>query len=150
MLRLLLILSLFTINAFAKDYKNFEIDNDEMNSKYKIKLKSGKRKSVRFYQALREKTFNQPIEYVLKSITNFEEKCNNDYKDRRELLDKKKNCAHHNGNLVESKIFRKLKPYKKAENEVDRFLIARRIYNRQEFSHVDQAQIFDYKNEKGQ
>tara|TARA_Y100000385_G_C12951375_1_gene575634 strand:+ start:202 stop:960 length:759 start_codon:yes stop_codon:yes gene_type:complete len=136
--------------AFGKDFKGYDIDNDEVNKKYEINLTSGKKKDVRFYKGLRTKIYQQSIDYVMKSITNFEDKCNNDYKDRRELISKKKDCSYHNGNLVESKIYRNLKEYKKGENEIDRFLVARRIYNRQEFSHVDQIRIFETKNEKGQ
>jgi hypothetical protein len=151
MLRITLVLSfIFSSLAIAREFKGYEIDNKETDKKYKVELKSGKKKSVRFYQGFLSKTFNMPLEFVMKSITNFEDKCNNDYKDRRELISKKKDCTYHNGNIVESKLYRDLKNYKKEENEIDRFLIARRVYNRQEFTQVDLAQVFETKNEQGQ
>lgn len=138
------------LTSIAKKVNGFKIDENENNKKYKIKLVSGKKDDIRFYQGIREKVLDQPIEFVKNSIINFEEKCNNDYKDRRELLSKKKECKYHNGNLVESKIYRDLKSYTPAENEIERFLVARRIYNRQSFSHIDLFQVFKTKNEQGQ
>lgn len=150
MLRFIIIATLLSTSAFAKKINGFEVDNNEVHKKYKVSLTSGKKDDVRFYKGLQTQTFTQSLEYVMKSVTNFEDKCNNDYKDRRELSDKKKNCSYHNGNLVESKIYRKLKEYKKEENEIDRYLVARRIYNRSEYSHVDQIRVYETKNEQGQ
>lgn len=151
MLRIFIILSLLTSTiATAQDFKGYDVDNNEVHKKYKVSLTSGKKNDIRFYKGLQSHTYQQPLDLIFKSITNFEGKCNNDYKDRRELTDKKRDCPYHNGNLVESKIYRNLKHYKKEQNEIDRYLVARRIYNRQEFSHVDQIRVFETKNKKGQ
>ena len=144
-----ILLMAITINIFASEYSGFEIDNKENNKKYEIDLLSGKKDSLRFYKGTRSRLLKDNIQNVLKSITNFEDKCNNEYKDRRKLMSKNQDCKYHNSNLVESKIYKELEGFKKEKNEVDRYLVARRIYNRQNFSHMDLVVIYESKNENG-
>jgi hypothetical protein len=149
LIRIFLLLAI-SANTFSSDYSGFEIDNKEKNEKYKIDLLSGKKDSLRFYKGAQTKVLNDKIQDVVLSITNFDEKCNNDYKDRRELVSKDQDCKYHNGNLVESKVYKPLKKYEKEPNEIDRYLVARRIYNRQSFSHIDLVVIYQSINKKGQ
>lgn len=139
-----------SFSSYAKKFKGFNVDSDELNKKYKIKLTSGKKDDVRLYHGIRVSTFDKPLEYVKQSITNFEDKCNNEYKKKRKLINKKKECRYHNGNLIESKIYKDLKKYEPLPNEVERYLVARRIYNRENFSHMDMIQVFEKLNEQGQ
>jgi hypothetical protein len=147
-----IILASITQAMAAPDYKKkgYDIDSDEKNKKYKINLKSGKKDDRRFYQGERTEVIPHDIETVFNSVINFDEKCNNDYKDRRKFSDKKKNCKYHNSNLVESVFYRNFKkPYTKEKNEVDRFLVERRIYNRESFNHIDLIQVYREKDENG-
>lgn len=137
-------------NSFAAKLEGYEIDEKETHEEYKIKLISGKKDDVRIYQANHSFELNHPIKIVLNSILNFEEKCNNEYKDQRKLTDKSKSCKFHNGNLIESKIIKDLKKYTPDPYESDRFLIARRIYNRENFSHMDLVKIYKKMNKEGQ
>lgn len=145
-----ILLLTITTNIFASEYSGFEVDNKEKNKKYKIDLLSGKKDSLRFYKGTRSIILNEKIQNVLQSITNFEDKCNNEYKDRRELISKKRECKYHNSNLVESKVYKDLGKFQKESNEVDRYLVARRIYNRQTFSHMDLVVIYESMNTDGQ
>jgi hypothetical protein len=151
MIKVLSILSLIiSFNSPAEQLSGFEIDTQELHKDLKIQLISGKKGGVRLYQGSLNKTFNQSVNAVMNSIINFEEKCNNDLKDRRKFQDKKKECPYHNANLIESKIYREInKNYSKENDEVDRFLVARRIYNRQDFSHMDLVKVYEKKNAEG-
>ena len=147
-MKLLLTLALLPLITHA-DYSAYEVDNKSTHETSKVKMISGKKESNRFYQGNLSKVFPTSIENVLKGILNFSEKCNNELKDRRELTDKKAVCAHHNSNLVESKVYKITKEFKKKKNETDRFLVARRIYNRQSFSHIDLITRYEEKNSSG-
>lgn len=146
-MRLLSIL-LISFSVLA-DYSSFDIDDKETHEKTKVKMISGKKDSNRFYQGNLSKVLSHPLEKVVTAVSNFTEKCNNELKDKRELTDKKYNCPYHNNNLVESKIYKVTKPFTKEENEIERYLIARRIYNRQSFSHMDLLRIYETKNKLG-
>ncbi len=145
-----MILILISLTSNANEYSGFEIDNKETNKKYNIDLLSGKKDSLRFYKGTLTRIVDRPIDQVIKSITNFEEKCNNDYKDRRELTNKNTDCKYHNSNLVESKKYKNIKKISKDKDEIERYLIARRIYNRQSFSHMDLVIIYQSINENGE
>lgn len=122
--------------------------HDKING---VVLDSGKDDSVRTYKGLVNKTFSYPVETVLKSVLNFNEKCNNSYKNKREFTDKALDCKYHNDNLVESVLIRELKTgWTKETNEVDRFLIGRKIYNRGNFNHYDLIKVFHTTNDLNQ
>jgi hypothetical protein len=131
------------------DYSSYAVDNKESHEKTKVKMISGKKDSNRFYQGNLSKVYNKPINKVLSGILNFAEKCNQELADRRELTDKKTKCLYPNSNLVESKSYKITKKYLKKENETDRYLMARRIYNRQSFSHIDLITVYESKNSSG-
>jgi len=106
---------------------------------------------TRIFHAQLEKEIKAPIAQVLKNILEFDERCNNEYKDKRKFGDKSKNCKHFNKNLVESQIIRNIKPgFKKELHESDRFLVRRNIYNRQFFSYYDVVVVRKWRNKKEQ
>lgn len=146
-MKLLLIL-IISLSVFA-DYSSYQVDDKETHEKTKVKMISGKKDSNRFYQGNLSQVFSHPFEKVVIAVSNFTEKCNNELKDKRELTDKKYECPYHNTNLVESKVYKVTKDYKKEENETDRYLIARRIYNRSSFSHMDLVRVYETKNVSG-
>jgi hypothetical protein len=131
------------------DYSTYEVDNKETHEKTKVKLISGKKESNRFYQGNLSKVYNKSIDRVLSGILNFAEKCNQELADKRVLTDKKTKCLYPNSNLVESKTYKITKEFKKKKNETDRYLMARRIYNRQSFSHIDLITVYESKNSSG-
>lgn len=138
------ILLFLSQNIMAKTFNGFEVDDTEVNKEFNVELLSGKKNGTRLYNGKLSKVFNQNISDVYKAIINFDEKCNNELKDRRKLTDKKKECKYHNNNLIESKVYKEIKLPKLEENETERYLVARRIYNRQSFSHVDLIQIYQF------
>lgn len=112
-----------------------------------VKLESGKIDSTRFYRGIVSKTYPYSIDQVRASVMNFDERCNNEFKSKREFSDKTKDCKFHNDNLVESVITRDINSnYKKEQNEVDRMVIARRVYNRGSFSYNELVTVYEYKN----
>jgi hypothetical protein len=126
---------------------NFD-KSDEING---VELGSGKDGSVRHYQGTITKTYPISLQIVQNGITNFDEKCNNGFKKKRELTPTKEDCKYHNENLIESLIIRDIaQTYKKDVGEVERYLVARRIYNRGNFGHYDLIKITHGKNEKNQ
>lgn len=121
---------------------------DEING---VRLESGKIDSTRFYNGVVSKTYPYSIDQVRASVMNFDERCNNEYKAKREFTDKTKDCKFHNENLVESVITRDIGTgYTKEQNEVDRMVIARRVYNRGSFSYNELVTVYEYKNAENQ
>src|SRR5690606_20443242 len=97
MLKLVSIFSiLFTTTLMA------EVTLDKSEELNCVTLKSGKDNSVRTYIGFTEKAFPHSLEVVKKGITNFAEKCNNSYKEKRQFTNKEIDCKYHNENLVES------------------------------------------------
>lgn len=146
MIKKIIILStLFHINTWsspAKSLKNYDIDGDEKNKEFNIQLTSGKLDSMRFYKGDRTEIINQSAELVLKAVLDFGQKCNNEYKDKRKLSDKKTDCKYHNKNLIESVTSKDINQYQKDPNEIDRFIITRRIYNRDYFQYHELAKVY--------
>lgn len=150
MFALIIVIFLSSTSYAYSDYqkRGFEIDyqkDQKKKSQYNLSLVSGKKDDLRFYQIEREEVFQHDIKSVFKSIINFDEKCNNEYKDRRKFINKTKHCKYHNSNLIESIIHKSHnKKFIKEDHEADRFLVTRRIYNRSEFSHIDLIKVFKY------
>lgn len=121
---------------------------DEING---VKLESRKIDSTRFYKGIVTKTYPYSIDQVRSSVMNFDERCNNEYREKREHTDKTKDCKFHNENLVESVIVKDIKSdFTKEQNEVERFVIARRVYNRGSFSYNELVKVFEYTNNENQ
>lgn len=102
---------------------------------------------VRHYQGEITQEYDVNIDVLFNSVMDFESRCNNDFKDKRKHFSKDHGCRHHNKNMIETVIVQDIKPVeKKEENEVDRFIMKRYIYNREAFEHNELAKVYRYKN----
>lgn len=139
-----LIIPLFIFNiVFAADFfKKVEIDEkDKINT---VELRSGKKGDNRYYEGKIKRKFKTTLSSLKDAIMAFDQRCNNEYIEKRELVSKKDKCKYHNANVIENFIHKELKEYKKDENEIDRIMISRRIYNREEFSQTDLVKVYEF------
>ncbi len=143
-LKIILPLALTTNMALAVDTTKNVING--------VAVESIKKDDARTYVGTISKDFSTSIENVVKSVVNFNEKCNNSLKDRREFTDKKANCKYHNENLVETVMIKNINKagWTKEVNEVDRYLLARHIYNRGKFHHYELIRMYEKLNSKNQ
>src|SRR5688572_8305188 len=118
--QLLSLLSLTTLFITFSAYTQTFDKTEELNG---VSLKSNKEKAIRNYIATTDKVFAAPINLVANAITNFTEKCNNAYKDKRKFSPKDIDCKYHNENLIESFIVRDIKPIETQPGTTDYFLI---------------------------
>ncbi len=133
---------LIAVQAFA----GAKIDKtDKING---VSVQSGKDDSTRTYHGSISHSFPHSIETVKQAIVNFSDKCNNSYKDRRKYTNKNFICKYHNEHLVETQVIRKIKQkgWSKEPGEVDRFLLARQVYNRGSFGYYELVRIYETKN----
>lgn len=143
----LILISLFSTLLIAKDFfHKVEIDNEETIDN--VVLKSGKKGDNRYYEGTLVKSFDRDIKSMKKAILAFNQRCNNEYKEKREFSDKKEDCKYHNGNVIENILHTDLKEYTKEKNEIERLLISRRIYNREEFSQTDLVRVYQFEKDK--
>lgn len=130
----------FTLNLLAATESN-SVDNKEIING--VKLLSGKIESNRFYQGTIEDEFITSAATAVNIITDFEQRCNNEFSDEKKLLKTKGKCKYFNTNLIESKVHPDIKiNLSKKDGEIRRFLVSRRIYNRSYFSHTDLIRVF--------
>jgi hypothetical protein len=129
--------------AFANTYYKTE----EING---VSLKSGKESAVRTYVGSTEKTYPYPAAIVKKGITNFTDKCNNDYKSKRKFTDEKTDCKYHNDHLVESFVITNLREMDHFKNFSEVYLVGRQVYNRGSFGYYEMVQVAESVNEKKQ
>jgi hypothetical protein len=145
-MKLTIILMISISSLFANDFFN-KVEIDEKETINNVALKSGKKGDHRYYEGKIKKEFNTNIDSLKNAIMAFDQRCNNEYKDKRKLTDKKTKCKYHNGNVIENFIHRDLKAYTKEKNEIDRIMISRRIYNREEFSQTDIVKVYEYQED---
>ncbi len=133
--------SVFLLAFMSCAFADFSIqglkfeDQRDMNG---VHVENAKINDARVFHATLGKVIERPYSDVVSDILRFDERCNNDYRDKRRFSPKEFNCQHLNKNLVESIIIRDIKaPPAKAENEKERFLIFRNIYNREAFQNYD-------------
>lgn len=117
-----------------------------------VKVESGKKDSTRLYRGTFSKSFPFAIDAVKNSIVNFQEKCNNKYKDRRQFTDKKADCKYHNDNLVETIVIKDINQtgWTKTEGETERYILGRQVYNRGSFGFYEMVKVVESKNELNQ
>ncbi len=117
-----------------------------------ITVETGKKDDVRVYQGTVSKTFPFNLTTVKNSIVNFNEKCNDSLKDKRQFTDKKIPCKYHNENLVETLIVKDIKQtgWTKEANEVDRYILGRQVYNRGSFGYYELVRVFESVNAQNQ
>jgi hypothetical protein len=137
---------LIALHAFA------ETKMDKKDSIDGVTVLSGKNASTRIYSGSISKTFPFPLKTVVKSIVNFQEKCNNSYKDRRKFTDKNTDCKYHNDNLVETILVKDIKRtgWTKEHGEVERYLLGRQVYNRGSFGYYELVRVYEGQNANNQ
>ncbi len=142
----LIFAGLITLQAFAKP----TIDQQDVING--VSVISHKTDSLRTYVGTVKKTLPSKIENVTKSIVNFHEKCNNSYKDKRQDTNKNENCRYHNDNVVETVVIKNINQsgWTKDQNETERYILGRRVYNRSNFQYYELVKIYEYKNDKNQ
>lgn len=115
-----------------------------------VQLRSGKKNDVRSYVGQIERHFSFPIELVKKGVTNFSDKCNNQFKDKRKFTKDLGNCKYHNDNLVESFVIKNIKNAEKFKNYNEAYLLGRVVYNRGSFGFYELVTITEGKNHLNQ
>jgi hypothetical protein len=143
LIRTIMILStLFSLEISAKS----RFDRKERQKD--VNLATGKKDDVRSYHATITKVLNFPMVLVKDSILNFSEKCNNGYRKKRELTSHEYDCKYHNENIIEQAVVKNLRQgtWQKDENEKERFVVARKIYNRGESGHYELVKIKETTN----
>jgi hypothetical protein len=145
MLKSFSIIAVFTVfNSFA----SVEFDkNQELNG---VNLSSAKENEIRTYVGSTERILSQPIDSVKNGLTNFTERCNNEFKGKREFTDSSHNCKLHDESIIESFLVNDLRKmdYFKEISEV--FLVGSQIYNRGSFRHYDLVSVTNEMNNKNQ
>jgi hypothetical protein len=115
-----------------------------------VEVASGKKNSIRLYQGRREQELNVSLDQLYSIVSDFSSRCNNELKDKRQHLDKSFQCKHLNKNMIETVVIRDIpKIGDKEPNEVDRFVMARYVYNRGYFYHYELTKVYKYKNDQG-
>lgn len=136
------LITLLINSAFA------EVDKIEVLNG--VQLRSGKKNDTRSYTGRIEKYFQFPIEMVKKGVTNFSEKCNNSFKDKRKFTKDMGNCKYHNENLVESFVIKDIRNSDKIKNVNEAYLLGRIVYNRGSFGFYELVTITESKNQLNQ
>ena len=145
---MLKLVSIFTILFSTTLMADVTLDkSEELNG---VTLKSGKESDVRTYIGSTEKSFPHSLEVVKKGITNFTEKCNNSYKEKRQFTNKEIDCKYHNENLVESFIVTDINKTEELKKFSEAFVVGRQVYNRGSFGYYELATMRPGKNEKNQ
>jgi hypothetical protein len=135
----------FTIQAFA------ETKMDKKESINGVSLQSGKNNSTRVYSGSINKSFPYGISSIQNSIVNFQDRCNNEFKNRRKFTNKSISCKYHNDNLVETIVVKNIKTgWAKEPNEVERYVLGRQVYNRGSFGYYELVTIHHGKNSLNQ
>jgi hypothetical protein len=104
-----------------------------------VLLETSKTKSTRHLKATKSVTLNLNLEDSLKLVLNFDEKCNNKFKDKRRWTDKGVDCKFHNNNLIETVYFRDIKHRNLSWK--DHFLLLRHGYNRGSFLYFEEISV---------
>ena len=141
-------LTLLTTLFFAFNSYAGSVDKTEQLNG--VSLKSSKEKAVRTFNAVTERTFPYPITLVRKAVTNFTEKCNNAYKDKRKYSPKDVDCKYHNENLVETFIVKDIRQMEYFAGLSEFYLVGRQVYNRGSFGFYELATVRESVNEKNQ
>ena len=145
MLRSFSIVVMFTaLNSFASTAFD---TNQDLNG---VNLRSVKENEVRSYVGAMEKILSHPIEVVKKGLTNFSDRCNNEYRNKREFIDPSHQCKFHYDTIIESFVVNDVRKmdYFKEVSEV--FLIGNQTYNRGSYRHYDLVSVVNGQNEKNQ
>lgn len=123
---------------------------DKKESINGVEVQTGKQDSVRVYSGTITKSLPYGIDIVKTSVLNFQDRCNNSYKNRREYSDKSVSCKYHNDNLVETMVYKdiNLEGKSKVENETERYILGRHVYNRGTFTYYELVTVAESKDSK--
>lgn len=140
--------TVFFLSVFSLAHASAILDRKEnING---IVLESSKEGTLRNYHAHTNKVLPYGLKSVSKSILNFSDRCNNSHRDMRQFLDKKKDCKYHNENLIEAFEVTDLKtPFTNNEND-QKHLIGKQIYNRGHYGYYELVEVKSQKNESSQ
>lgn len=139
---LMILTTLFSFEISAKTkYDRKERQKD-------VSLATGKNDDVRSYHATTTKVLNFSMVAVKESILNFADKCNNAFRKKRELTSTEYDCKYHNENIIEQFVLKDLRrgEWLKDDHETERFVVARKIYNRGESGHYELVKIKETHN----
>lgn len=141
-----IILTILMFSTFA--WSDTQLDKKEVLNG--VSLQSGKEDVVRTFIGKTEKIFPFPIDLVRKGITNFSDKCNNDYKGKRTYTSQEQDCKYHNEHLVETVVINDIRKMDYFKNLSEAFILARRVYNRGSFGYYELVTVDEHINEKKQ
>lgn len=115
-----------------------------------VNLSSVKENEIRSYVGAMETTLPHPIEVVKKGLTNFSDRCNNEYRNKREFIDPSLECKFHHEDIIESFVVKDVRKmdYFKEVSEI--FLVGNQTYNRGSYRHYDLVSVMKGQNEKGE
>ncbi len=121
---------------------------DRKERQKEVSLATGKEDNLRSYQGTTSRVLNYPILIVRDNVLSFNERCNNAFRKKREYTPIEHDCKYHNENLIESVVYRELRQgtWKKEENEVERFVVGRKIYNRGESGYYELIKVKESMN----
>jgi len=114
-----------------------------------VELLSSKESSTRSYVGHIEKSLPYGFHTVMKGITNFADKCNNEFKKKR-VFTSEEDCKYLNENLIETIVIKDIKRPENLKSFKDSYLIGRRVYNRGEFGYYELVTVRESLNEKNQ
>ncbi|MFG1500004.1 hypothetical protein ABMA70_07305 [Halobacteriovorax sp. XZX-3] len=139
-----LILIFFAVSAYAINIKKFDIDHRVKSKEFDVAMISGKKDGIRFYQGTISDVLALPVNTVLDTVLAFDKRCNNELSDKRTLSNKFKKCPFSSDSLIESVIVNDLKIKKLDKNEIKRFVVKRRSYNRGLYTYNDLIRVYRY------
>lgn len=139
-----LLILFFSFSAFC------ETEFDKTQELNGVSLKSGKEESVRTFLGSTEKTLSYPMELVKKGITNFTERCNNDYKGKRKFTQEDVDCKYHNENMVETFMVKDINQMHYFKDLSEAYLLGRLGYNRGLFGYYELVTVHEGMNDKNQ
>ncbi len=102
-----------------------------------ILLFSGKNNGVRFFKGKVSKELDLPFSSVVAAVREFEKRCSNELKDKRNHLAPDYICEMENENVVESIKFTELKYSKNDPFKTDQYILQRKVYNHGEYHYYD-------------
>lgn len=115
-----------------------------------VQIYAAEKDGNRIYFASYETVIDGDFDQALHFVVNFPSRCNNSYRKERKFLAKDAECVYHNENMIESQIVRELKIKDKGENEIDRFVLKRRIWNKGLHTYNDLVTVKEIKPEDKQ
>lgn len=141
MIRNLVSLSSFFIfsAAYASYLLKPNLKVDKSNQIQGVELSSAKVNDSRIYQSLKSETITGNLEVVKKAILDFNQRCNNELKERRKYTSKNQVCPYHNDNVIEVTL---LPLFDLKNGAQENYLQSLYIYNRQDLVHHQLVSVF--------